>query len=943
MPRQPDVDGRPRPDVLLEQASDLLTLHDASGRVLYANAACRRVLGLLPEQLVGSDPWPLVHPDDRPHLVERMLELRERTGEVHVFSVRARHTDGSYRQLEALARNGLEDPELGCILLSTRDVTDRERAEQALAQAGALYRRITETAPVGLAVVDDEQRVRWANPAALALTGQADGDAVLGQRVQDLVVPEDRERCRAALQAVLDTRTATSPTDYRLLRPDGQEMVVSSAPQAYDWEGGPAVLLVLQDVTSLHRAEADRARATDRFRLLLDATEEGVLGLDTSGRITFVNPAAARVLQLDPGAALGQPSHPLIHHSRPDGTPYPEVDCPCLAAARYGRPARVEGEVFWAQDGTAVPVEYRATPLRTDTPSGAVLTFHDVSERQRSRERLRRVAEFQSAVLNSLPALTAVVDRRGVIVAVNAAWTEHMLAGGGRPQDCGVGVDYLAVCDAAKDVPDAQLAATGLRAVLAGQSDAHAADIACTGPDGTVQYFSLTMVPLHTPEGGAVISYADITERKLLEMAVAYRATHDVLTGLANRTLLLERLEHALTARSAGVALLFLDLDHFKLVNDGYGHEAGDRVLLELASRLRRHVRPFDTVARLAGDEFVVLCEGPSPVSEAYLLAERLVAEVSEPFLVGGGNQLPIGVSIGVAVAGDPAPSPDDLLRAADQAMLDAKTRGRNRVVVYDADVHGSHHVRFEQAMALRRLLEDSKLLVHYQPVIDLRDGSVTGAEALLRWHGEDLLPDTATAIALAEEIGLIGSIGRFVLGEATRQAATFVLADGSLLPLAVNLAPEQLERRLVQDVEEAAERAGYPLTSMTLELTEHSVMAHPALAVEVLGALRKRGVRIALDDFGVGYSSLAYLRDLPLDVLKIDMGFVKSLVGPDPDLRIIRAIIQMGRALDLDIVAEGVEREDQRDRLLELGCRLGQGFLWSRARPARALRALSR
>lgn len=942
MPSQGGGEAPLRPDVLLGWTSDLLTLHDATGRVLYANAACQQVLGLPPEQLVDSDPWPLVHPDDRPDVVERMLALRERPGEVHVFSLRARHRDGGYRYLEALARNGLDDPALGCMLLSTRDVSDRESAQQALAQAGAAYRRITETAPVGLAVVDAEQRLRLVNPAALALTGQTDPEAVLGRAIRDLVVPEDRDRCAAALDVVLGSSRAAPPTDYRLLRQDGRELVVSSAPQPYDWEGGPAALLVLQDVTSLHRAEAERVRATDRFRLLLDASAEGVIGLDTLGRITFVNPAAAAALQLDATAALGQQAHRLFHHSRPDGSPYPAVDCPCLEAGRYGRPARVEGEVFWRQDGTAVPVEYRATPLPTPEPSGAVLTFHDVSERQRARERLRRLADFQSAVLNSLPALTAVVDRDGVVVAVNAAWNANMLAGGGSPADCGVGADFLAVCEAAHGLPDAQHAADGLRAVLAGRSGAHGADIACEDPDGTVRYFSLTMVPLHTPEGGAVISYTDITERKLLEMAVAHRATHDVLTGLANRTLLLERLEHALVARAGGVAVLFLDLDNFKLVNDGYGHEAGDGVLRELAARLGRHVRPFDTVARLAGDEFVVLCEGLSPVHESYLLAERLVAAVAEPFLVGNGPQLPLSVSIGVAVAGEPAPSPDDLLRAADQAMLDAKSRGRNRVVVYDADVHGSHHVRFEQALALRRLLEDSRLLVHYQPVIDLRDGRLTGAEALLRWHGESLLPDTATAIALAEEIGLIGSIGRFVLTEATRQAATVVLPNGSVLPVAVNLAPEQLERRLVEDVEQAAGSAGYPLTSMTLELTERSVMAQPGLAVEVLGALRTRGVRIALDDFGVGYSSLAYLRDLPLDVLKIDRSFVKSLVGPDPDLRIIRAIIEMGRALGLDLVAEGVEREDQRDRLLELGCRLGQGFLFSRPRPADALRTRS-
>jgi diguanylate cyclase (GGDEF)-like protein/PAS domain S-box-containing protein len=811
-----------RPEVLLEWSTDVLTLHDRDGIVLYANAACERVLGLRPEEFIGSDPWPLVHEEDRAGLLQRMKELRERPGDVHVFSVRARHRDGTYHHLESVVRNGLDDPALGSVLLSTRDVSDRV-----------------------------ERR----------------------------------------------------------------------------------------------RAEAERREAKERLRRVVEGVAEGIVLMDADGLIDMINPAAAALLQLDPQEVLGRPSHPLFHHSRVDGSPYPQEECPCLRAAQYGIPARMEDEFFWRADGTPLPVEFVVTPLRTDEAWGAVLAFHDVSERLEARARLSRLAAFQSAVLDSLPALTAVVDRAGTIVAVNAAWEQHRMERNGTPGTCGVGASYLRVCDraAASGMRDAEVAGEGLRAVLAGTLAQHTSDVACDVPADGMLYYSLVMVPLSGSEGGAVISYSDITERKLLEVAAGHRATHDVLTGLPNRTLLFERLEHALSVRGEPVvAVLFMDLDGFKLVNDGYGHDAGDAVLRALAHRLAKHVRPSDTVARLAGDEFVVLCEGLPQAQEAYQLAERIIAEIAEPFVVGD-TSIALGASIGVALAGENAASAADLLRAADQAMLDAKSHGRNRFVVYDPDVHGSHHVRFQQAQALRRMLKEDRLLVHYQPVVDLRDGSLQGVEALLRWRGEGRLRDTATAIALAEEMGLIGRIGRFVLREASREAATFLSPDGDMLPLAINVAPQQLEPRLVADVERAAQLSGYPLSSMTLELTERSVMAEPALAQDVLGELRALGVRIALDDFGVGYSSLAYLRDLPLDVLKLDGGFVSTLDGPSPDGRIIRAIIQMADALGLDVVAEGIETVDQQDRLLEMGCVRGQGFLYSHARPAPALRELMR
>ena len=698
-------------ELLLQCSSDLVTVHDEDGTVLFANAAADPLLGRTPDSLIGLNASELVHPDDWPHVLEQLTQLERRPGEVAMLQLRAQHHDGTYRHVESLVRNGLRDQALQCLVISTRDVSGREAAERALH--------------------------------------------------------------------------------------------------------------ALQHVTSQRRA-------------------------------------------------------------------------------------------------------------------------HDVSERVRTRQRLARLASFQRAVLDSLPSLTVVVNRSGTIIETNDAWNRHLHERGGPPPDSGVGQDFLHVCAGAvgPSLSEAHQVAAGLQSLLAGEVSNFQQDVACQLPDDTMLFFSLHMVPLNSPEGGAVINYTDITERKKLEVDAAHRATHDVLTGLPNRVLLLERLEHSLEHRNdTAVALLFLDLDSFKLVNDGYGHDAGDAVLQELAGRLQENVRPADTVARLAGDEFVVLCEDLPHVTEAHLLADRLIQAISEPFPLGD-TTITLGVSIGIAVSSETDQDPAALLRAADQAMFDAKARGRNRFAIYDADVRGRNTERLEQAMTLRRLVEDDDLLVHYQPVIDLRDGHYTGAEALLRWRGGQGLPDSATAITLAEEVGLIGRIGAFVLHEATRQAATFLTPQGTVLPLSINLAPQQLNRGFVAALLQATDRAGYPLTSVTLELTERSFMVEPVLAIDVLRSLRRLGVRIALDDFGVGYSSLAALRDLPLDVLKIDMSFVRGLVGPGRDDRLVRAIIQMAAALDLDIVAEGIELVEQRDRLLDLGCRHGQGFLYSPARAPDVLRA---
>jgi diguanylate cyclase (GGDEF)-like protein/PAS domain S-box-containing protein len=932
------------PELLVTWTPDLLTVHEADGTVRFANGAAARLLGLSPEELEGMHPLRLVHPDDQGRAIEDLLRVYGEPESVHTLRLRVRHRDGSWRSLETLVRNRLDDPGLLGIVMSTREVSAALPLPKPMRLPEQRRHELVERASQAIAVVDDAGLIQFANAAAYQLAGLSGPQQILGRPVTDVVDPADHELWSRQLELALTQHVVPPPQEYRVLHAGGTPVLVSATPMPTEWDGRPAALVLLQDVTQLRSVQEEYTRTAQRFQLLIESCAEGVVGLDTDGRLTLLNPAAAEILGLDPETALGRNAHQLYHHSHPDGTPYDEASCPCMASAREGVPATGTAEVFWRSDGTPVPVDFRATPLRTDEPEGAVMTFCDVSERVRAERRLTALASFQSAVLDSLPAQTAVVDGNGTIVGVNAAWTRFMTERGGSQHTCGVGANFFDVCRRVRGPEQAQArqAAAGLRTVLDGEAQEFDTDVTCRWGDADPLFFWLHLAALGSPNSGAILGYTDITRRKRLEVDAAHRATHDELTGLPNRALLLDRLEHLLTdRRAAPVALLFVDLDHFKLVNDGYGHEAGDLVLRELARRLAAAVRPSDTVARLSGDEFVILCEHLPYVTEAYRLAERVLTSLAEPFPVGD-NQLTLGASIGIAVAEEPTVQPDELLRAADQAMFEAKARGRNQYAVFDAGIHQRSRKRLEQALTLRRMVDDNRFALHYQPVVELRDGHVTAAEALLRPYGDGDLLDAASTVALAEETGLIDQIGRWVLHRACADGATFRRADGSFLPLSVNLAPHQIHGGLIGLVTDASASTGFPLTALTLELTERTVMANPEAAVDVLDRLRGLGVRIAIDDFGVGYSSLASLRDLPLDSLKIDRGFVQALTGRPADQRLVQAIVDIAHALQLDVVAEGIEQSQQRDRLLELGCHIGQGFLFSPAQPAEAVRLLA-
>ena len=424
----------------------------------------------------------------------------------------------------------------------------------------------------------------------------------------------------------------------------------------------------------------------------------------------------------------------------------------------------------------------------------------------------------------------------------------------------------------------------------------------------------------------------DITERKALEAEIEHRAFHDGLTGLPNRALFLDRLEHALAVHKrtgTPLSLLYVDLDDFKTVNDNLGHGIGDDVLTEVGRRLGSALREADTVARLGGDEFAVVLEGTSATG-AEKVATQLLAALQEPFQVGEARLLS-RASIGIAVA-DKSDTAGDLLRHADIAMYAAKRQGKHGHRVFNEGMHSSLTARMHLEADLAKAIEQEQFLLHYQPLVDLQTGEVGGVEALCRWdHPERGVLPPSEFIPVAEEMGLITDLGAWVLRQAIGDVARLREAFGDDIYVSVNVAAPQLHGDLVETVASALDAAGLAARHLLLEITESCLVSTEHTAVEKLGALRDLGVRIAIDDFGTGYSSLSYLRDLPIDYLKIDRSFVRDIAAGPEDSALAHSIIRLGSVFGLQVVGEGIETAAQAAVLTQLGCQTGQGYYYHR------------
>jgi diguanylate cyclase (GGDEF)-like protein/PAS domain S-box-containing protein len=708
-----------------------------------------------------------------------------------------------------------------------------------------------------------------------------------------------------------------------------------------------SVLLWERDAAARREARlaGELAVAEAKYRALVER-QPGIVYLaepGEHGRWHYVSPQIQNILGYTQQEWLDDPTLWAQRIHPEDRLRVLRDEAATSIADRRGKGSSVWEYRMLARDGREVWILDDESVTQVDAKGQVSLVqgvLLDISERKRTEEALRVSEEQTRRIIESASYAFIGMGSDGTVLT----WNQHAANTFGWTREQALGRQLADLIIPAETRAEhyrglAHYLATGEGPILSKRIE-----VTAVHRDGHEFPVEMTIWPVRT--GDAVQFSAlvdDITVRKALEGQLRHQALHDALTGLPNRVLFSDRLQHALDRSKADsdltLAVFFVDLDDFKTVNDSLGHTAGDQLLAAVADRLRGSVRGEDTAARLGGDEFAVLVEDGVGTDHAHV-ADRILRELSRPFDIDG-QPVSVQASIGISLSGPDGSSPDELLRNADLAMYLAKARGKNRHELYTPGMHEQVQRRLDLKRMLESAVEEERLEVDYQPVVALSDGSIVGLEALLRWRegGREVAP-ASEVIPLAEETGLIVPIGRFVLNRAFADLAAWreELGVAEPITMAVNLSPVQLENgTLVDDVERALVAAGITPRAAVLELTESALMNDSLDTVRTLRELRGRGVRIALDDFGTGYSSLARLRRFSVDVVKIDHGFVAA-VGTERGDPLIQSIIDLGRSLGMEVVAEGIETRQQLEGLRRRGAQLGQGYYFARPVPAAAI-----
>ena len=565
--------------------------------------------------------------------------------------------------------------------------------------------------------------------------------------------------------------------------------------------------------------------------------------------------------------------------------------------------------------------------------------------------------EFARSTVNALTAQIAILDHAGTIIAVNQAWLDFAVTNPPAPSDFLKGANYLTVCESATGPcsEEALAVAQGIKSVLRGERNVFSLEYPCHSP--SEQRWFVARVSRFVGDGPprVVVAHENVTERRLAEEQLRELSLHDALTGLPNRLLFADRVDQALRQfkrdPTMHFAVLFIDLDRFKMVNDSLGHEAGDVLLKTIAARLQSCLRSTDslsrspnvdsighTLARMGGDEFTLVLQCLKNPIDVSLVAVRVLDAISKPITFGA-QEFTTTASIGIVNAAATYDTAQELLRDADLAMYRAKATGKARYVIFDTTMHVTAVSRMQLESDLRRAIERREMLLHYQPIVSLKSRQIEGFEALVRWsradeQGNNKLINPADFIPIAEDTGLIVPIGEWVVEEACRQLADWKRSypAAANLTMSVNVSGKQLiDDRFFSQLRNALQLARLDPASIRLEITESVLLDDRIGTISKLAAFKASGVLLSLDDFGTGYSSLSCLHRFPIDFLKVDRSFVQNLDGLNDSVAIVQTIVNLAQNMGMNVVAEGIETPEQLAILQSLGCRLGQGYLFSR------------
>jgi diguanylate cyclase (GGDEF)-like protein/PAS domain S-box-containing protein len=881
----------------------------------------------LDEWRSSPDVWlTAIHPDDRERVIADVTSARSAGKDV----------DHEYR---LIARDGTEfwvrdrgrflpdaDGKPACWLGVMMDVTDRKKAEQYLSESEARYRKVFEDANDIIYIHDLDGNYRSVNGAVEKILGYP-LDEVLSMNMSQVVAPDQFDIVRNKLQTKLSGERSKTQYQVDCITSEGQRKTLEVNSSVVFKDGIPfGVQGIARDVTERKRAESALRKSEEQYRELFENSSDLIYAHDLRGYFTSINSTTQRTIGYSRQEALKLNVNKLI---APEMLSFArEMTMRTLAGEQ---PAPYELDLI-SKEGRRVPVELTTRAILKDgIPIGIQGNARDITERKRAEDSLRETVSVLTSTLESSNDGILVVTPENQIVIYNHRFLEMWDI----PQHVIEQKSGQAVLDHVKDLmkePNAFEESTlRLHSVPFG-----VLTDTLEFKDGRIYERYSQPQYLDGNAVGRVVSFRDITERRRSEEQLRHNALYDTLTGLPNRAHFMNYLRTAIerfkrNPRSR-FAVLFLDLDRFKVVNDSLGHMVGDDLLIGIAKRLRTCLRPGDLVARFGGDEFTILLNRSGDREDVVNVAERLQSKLAEPYKIGNYEVL-TSASVGIILSDTQKRRPEDYLRDADTAMYRAKDSGKARYVVFDHEMHVRNVNRLQIESDLRQAIERSEFEVFYQPIVRMESGSIQEFEALIRWrHPIHGLVAPSEFIGVAEETGLIITIGRLAMERACRQVAEWQRQVPLPLSVSVNLSAKQLmDTSLTDQVQDVLQRTGLATNQLKLEVTETSVMENTEGALAVLSKLESLGVALSTDDFGTGYSSLSYLHRFPFSRLKIDKSFVNQMSECNKSRAIVKTILMLGKNLRVEVVAEGIETDGQFKSLRDLGCRLGQGYLFSK------------
>ena len=913
--------------------SEGIVIQQADQRIVACNPSAERILGLSHDQLMGltsMDPrWRSIHRDGSPFPGEThppVVTLTTGRPQSNVI-MGVHRPDNSLVWIsintQPLMNAGESLPY--AVVVSFIDITARQLAEDALRENEEFLRLSQSAGHVGSFSWEvSSGQVRWSDELFRIYGVDPEQFEPNIESIMGLIHPKDRERIQRQLEDILATGRAMD-YEYSIIRPNGEERLLWGHGEAIRDKAGKITRSVgmVQDVTERLRAEQALLLSEKNFRAMLEDANIGVL-VHYQGKHEYANTKLLKML----GYTLDE-FRTTTMKDIVDPVEFPKVEARNRARMEGQDVENVYDTILRTKHGVSLDVELTSTKtIWEGKPAGLVL-LQDVTDRQQALDRMRKLSSALEQTADSV----IITDAHGVIEYVNQSFEQ--VTGYSRDEALGQ-TPRLIKSDRQKPVFYAAM----WKAILDGQvfNDV----FINRRKDGSLYYEEKTITPLKEADGRIthfVSTGKDVTERIEIQERLQYMAQHDALTDLPNRVLLFDRLKLALVRarrHKRFLAVMFIDLDRFKYINDSLGHEAGDQLLQQLSERLRHCVRGDDTVARFGGDEFVILLDDVAREADVHEVARKILEALQPPFNIGT-QQLFITASIGVSLYPNDGEDSSTLLKYADVAMYRAKELGKNTYQFYSAEMSARAFERLTLESNLRHALERGEFHLFYQPQVNTMSGTVVGVEALLRWqHPKFGMVMPGEFMPMLEETGLIIPVGEWVLKTACDQLRVWHDAGWSSLRMAVNLSVRQFgSQSLIASVEEALKSMGGNPALLELEITESIFMQHAMATAKALSELFSIGCRLAIDDFGTGYSSLAYLKRFPVNVLKIDHSFVRDIPDDKDDAEIVNTIIAMAHNLKIEVVAEGVETEEQIAFLRACGCDCMQGYLFSRPLPA--------